>query len=145
MKQRGRKSADALSMVVSLPGVIPGERPEPPKHLTDEQAETWRAAVGRMPADWFTPEIWPLLTQLCRHVSISRMVAEALAEVDPESMRDARGFRRFERLRSMHDRETRAIVALMRTLRITHQSQYDQTRAFTARQNTPAKKPWECD
>jgi C4-dicarboxylate-specific signal transduction histidine kinase len=24
-------------------------------------------------------------------------------------------------------------------------SQYDQTRAFTARQSTPVKKPWECD
>jgi hypothetical protein len=52
---------------------------------------------------------------------------------------------RLNKLTQIHEREGRAVVALMRALRITPRSQYDQTRAHTARQNTPQKKPWETD
>jgi hypothetical protein len=92
MKQRGRRSTEALSKVVPLPGIVPGTRPEPPPELTAEQAETWRAIVGRMPSDWFQPETWPLLCQLCRHTSISRLIGAALAEIDPKAVKDDKGF-----------------------------------------------------
>jgi len=56
------------------------------------------------------------------------------------------GFRRLERLRSMHDAEGRAINALMRTMRITHQARYHQTAAHVAARNVrPGPKPWETD
>ena len=48
MKQRGRKSADELT--VASPVVVE-ERPEAPVELTLEQAYVWAAVVGRMPAD----------------------------------------------------------------------------------------------
>ena len=56
MKKRGRKSREELSQVVLLPGVVPGERPEPPEHLTAAQGEIWRQFTGRMPSDWFQAE-----------------------------------------------------------------------------------------
>jgi hypothetical protein len=144
MKQRGRKSSNSLSTVVSLPGVVPGQRPEPPAELTPEQAATWRAITGRMPSDWFQPESWPLLAQLCRHVSISRLVGSALAEIDPKAIADDKGFRRFTRLRGMHEKEGAAISSLMRTMRITHRSQYNQTVAHVAATKIPAgPRPWE--
>jgi hypothetical protein len=132
-------------MVVPLPGIVPGERPEPPEHLGARQSETWRVIVGRMPSDWFTPETWPLLSQLCRHVTISEVIGTALAEIDPKSVKDDGGFARLEKLRRMHQQEGRAIATLMTKLRITPHSRYDQTRAFTAAKNTSSKvKPWEC-
>jgi hypothetical protein len=66
MRQRGRKSAASLSVprgnVVEM---VP--RPPPPSDLTDEQAEEWKAIVGRLPAEWFPRETWPVLVQFCRH------------------------------------------------------------------------------
>ena len=79
VRKRGRKSAEALSTPVL--SIVPGERPPPPEDLTEEQAKIWRATLARMPADWGTPEIWPLLKQLCRHESISAMLGRELAEI----------------------------------------------------------------
>jgi hypothetical protein len=71
MAQRGRKSAASLSIV----SVLGNERPAPPEDLTDEEAKEWRAIVGRMPADWFTRENFPLLVEYCRHVVRARDLA----------------------------------------------------------------------
>jgi hypothetical protein len=144
MKQRGRKSKEQLSAVVALPGIVPGERPKPPAGLTAEQANLWRQFVGRMPSDWFGPESFPLLAQVCRHVTIAEVIGAALAEIDPKSVDDDGAFRRLERLRNMHDKEGRAISSLMTKLRITPHSQYDQTKAFRATKNVIAgPRPWE--
>jgi hypothetical protein len=65
MRQRGRKSAESVLL----------QRPDPPAELSIEQAEVWRAYVDQMPADWFRPEMWPMVCQLCRHQSNSRLLA----------------------------------------------------------------------
>jgi hypothetical protein len=144
MKQRGRKSKEALSAVVLLPGVVPGQRPEPPAELTEEQAATWRAIAGRQPADWFEGASLALLAQLVRHISIAKMLGTILAAIDPATVVGDKEFRRLERLRSMHDAEGRAINSLMRTMRITHQARYHQTAAHVAARNVrPGPKPWE--
>jgi hypothetical protein len=78
--QRGRKSSDSLS--TSVVSIVPGERPPPPEDLTDEQAAIWQSTLARMPADWATPEIWPLLKQLCRHESVSAMLGRELVEIE---------------------------------------------------------------
>jgi hypothetical protein len=46
--------------------VIPGERPQPPAELTQEEAREWTAIVGRMPQDWFPAETWPVLVAKLR-------------------------------------------------------------------------------
>jgi hypothetical protein len=97
-----------------------------------------------MPSDWFQCETWPLLSQLCRHVTISEMVGAALAAVDLKTVTDEAGFVRLEKLRRMHQQEGAAIARLMTKLRITLHSRYDQTRAHVAaRSIQPGPRPWE--
>jgi hypothetical protein len=140
--QRGRKSAESQSTVVSL---VPGVRPESPAELSPEQAETWRVAVNSMPADWFSGCTGVLLHQLCRHVSYARWMAAELDAVGLGSPKKGGGIDRFDKLSRMHLREGKAISSLMTKLRLTPQSRYQSRAAFTAHQNTPQKKPWESD
>jgi hypothetical protein len=142
MRQRGRKSAEAQSTVVSL---VPGTPPEPPAELTSEQADDWRVFTAQMPSHWFYGAGGALLVQLCRHVSYSRVVGEWLTEAARETPQEGEGLDRLNKLSQMHEREGRAVVALMRALRLTPRSRYDQSRAHTAHQNAPQKKPWEAD
>jgi hypothetical protein len=67
------------------------QRPEPPDHLSEEEAAVWRAVVGRMPATWFTAEMLPLLENHCCHVCLAkdlmaemRQVKRALARLEKE-------------------------------------------------------------
>jgi hypothetical protein len=144
MRQRGRKSAEAQSKVVSL---VPGTPPEPPTELTSEQRETWQMFVAQMPWDWFRGAAGVLLIQLVRHVGYSRLSGKAVTEelVLGTTLQEDEGLARLNRLTQIHEREGRAVVALMRALRLTPRSRYDQSRAHTAHQNTPQKKPWEAD
>jgi hypothetical protein len=138
--QRGRKSSDSQSVVVSI---VPGQRPEPPAELSPEQAETWRVIAAGMPADWFTGCAGLLLRQLCRHVSYSRWLAAELAAAAVGTLTEGKGIERFDKLSRMHEREGRAISSLMTKLRLTPQSKYSARAAHTAAQSTPRVKPWE--
>jgi hypothetical protein len=141
--QRGRKSSESQSVVVSL---VPGVWPDPPAELSPEQAEIWRSTVASMPSDWFAGcGAAVLLSQLCRHISYSRWMAEELAAVGLGSAKKAGGLDRFDRLARMHLREGKAISSLMTKLRLTPQSKYSARAAYTAAQSVPRVKPWECD
>lgn len=108
---------------VSVPPSIPGTQPEPLEELSAEERLEWRKFTTRMPADWFPPETWPMLSQLCRHICQSRWVGQCLQEVragllDPT---DDDALTALMKLQSLHDREGRAITALMVRLRLTSQ------------------------
>ena len=120
MASRGRKSAAALSVVPTLPN----QRPEPPAELTKEQAEEWRAVVGRMPADWFTRETHALLAQYCRHVVRARVLAGAIDQFDSEWLKTEVGVETYDRLTRIAEREGRAVSSLATRMRITQQSRY---------------------
>ncbi len=64
-----------------------------------------------------------MLAQLCRHICQSRWVMQLLQEVRAELLdpTDEDKLDRVERLQRMHDREGRAITALMVRLRLTTQ------------------------
>jgi len=49
----------------------------------------------------------------------------------------------FDKLTKVHERESRAVTALARSLRLTHQSRYDEKTANTAAKNAPVIKPWK--
>lgn len=137
---RGRKSAAALAVVTSLPG----QRPEPPEELTEDQAEEWRAIVGRMPAEWFTRETHGFLVAYCRHVITARRVTAQIEAFSPEWLATDEGLDRFDKLTKVREREQRAMAALGRAMRITHQSKYDLKVAGTkARDAGTIRKPWE--
>lgn len=108
---------------VQVDPLIPGTQPEPLEELSAEERVEWHKFTNRMPADWFPPETWPMLAQLCRHICQSRWVGQCLQEVragllDPHKDDD---LKRLMSLQSLHDREGRAITALMVRLRLTSQ------------------------
>jgi hypothetical protein len=106
-----------------LQPLIPGTQPEPLEELSAEERAEWRKFTSRMPPDWFPPETWPMLAQLCRHICQSRWVGQCLQEVragllDPT---DDDQLTNLMKLQSLHDREGRAMTALLVRLRLTSQ------------------------
>jgi chaperone required for assembly of F1-ATPase len=136
MKQRGRVSAAALS-VISSSGIETIRRPEPPSELTDEQSDEWRAVVSRMPADWFPRETWGLLAQYCRHLVSARRVQQLTAAIEKDQEFDIVAY---DRALKMQERESRCIASLATKMRISQQTQYDKSKK---RGSITPSKPWE--
>jgi hypothetical protein len=108
---------------VSVPPSIPGIQPEPLEELSQEERVEWVKFTSRMPPDWFPSETWPMLAQLCRHICQGRWIGQCLQEaragiLDPT---DDDQLDRIERLQRLHDREGRAMTAMMVRLRLTSQ------------------------
>jgi phage terminase small subunit len=140
MAARGRRSASSLTVV---PQITPS-RPEPPAELSAAAAEEWRAVVARMPADWFTREVQPLLAAFCQHSVRARDLGQQLDALGAGALADEEGIRLYDRLAKMADRESRAMGLLATKLRLTHQSRYTPQRAGTAARNAGSgRRPWE--
>jgi len=144
MGARGRTPASALNVVDS--GITPMKRPEAPDGLTPAQKETWREIVNRLPVDWFPKETHSMLEQMCRHISCAKVIAWQIALMEsPEKMdgEEESGFDiyRYHELLKMQERESRAITALARSMRITQQSTYDAKK--TKGKGVSGPKPWE--
>ena len=135
MGDRGRTSGAELS-VVGPNGIETVRRPEPLSELSDEQAVEWRAIVNRMPADWFPRETWSMLVQLCRHIVRARRLDQLLAAHEAAESVD---IDEYDKLLKMQERESRAIMALSRSMRLTQQATYDPER----RKSKPTRKPWD--
>jgi len=135
-----RKSAASLSVLE----VVSVRRPDPPADLTAEQAEEWRAVVARMPVDWFGRETHQLLAQYSRHVARARALARQVDALDPKHLTCPQFLKRYDKLLAMAERESRAMTALARAMRITQRS---RIRAETAgRASSKAgdgRRPWE--
>lgn len=148
MGTRGRPSLASLSVVQT--GVDEYQRPSPPAELSSEQRMEWLAVVNRLPADWFQPETYPLLSQYCRHVVSARRVAELVSALEEEMAREpAEGESKVElmlgatkamdRLLKMQEREGRAMSSLATRMRLTQQSTYDPK----TKKPPQVRKPWE--
>ena len=109
-------------MVVTPP--LEPRRPPPPDDLTEEQASEWRAVVSRMPGDWFCREHFALLASYCRHVCRERALAKIIDEFQMAWCKKAGGAEKLNLLSGMAARETRTVMALARSMRLTHQSKY---------------------
>ena len=136
MGQRGPKSRSALS-VVPAADIGVAKRPDPPNHLTDEQASVWVSVVDNLPADWFPTDVHGTLEQYCRHVVASRKVAQLINQFEGDSSFE---IDEYDRLLKMQEREGRALSSLATRLRITPQSRY-QARKDPGKGKV--KKPWE--
>jgi hypothetical protein len=132
MGARGPEAKADLSVVVTD---IP-EKPNPPKDLTEDQAEEWRAVVNRLPHDWFPRETHGILAQYCCHVVERREIDELIVECKGNadfSVND------YDQLLKMREREGRAASSLATRLRITQQATYDKSK----KKGSPAKEPWK--
>jgi len=139
MATRGKASAAALE----TQAVPAGRRPAPPDGLTAEQRAEWKGVVDRMPADWFTREVQPLLVLYVQHIATGRKLGSAIDAYDAgRIVADIEGF---EKLTKMREREGRAASSLATRMRLTPQSRYNPAAAHTATKTggKTAKKPWE--
>lgn len=125
MIQSGRKSSIALVTPRPL-NVI--ERPRPPRDLSDEELEVWRGIVDQELPDWFTNATLPLLSQYCRHVIHAKRVAE-LIEHTISTSDTMPWMEEYDSLLKIQERETRAMVLLATTMRLSQQSsRHDKSR-----------------
>jgi hypothetical protein len=132
---RGRHSSAELA-VISGSGIVSIARPEPPKELSDEQADEWRQIVNRLPADWFPRETWGILSQYCRHVIAARRVAQLIQDFESSDQIDVEAY---DRLLKMQEREGRALSSLATRMRISQQSSYEPNKA---KGKVTGPKPW---
>ena len=134
MEGRGRKSAASLTVV---PTGLPS-RLEPPAHLSQAQADIWRAVVETKPADWFGADSAPLLTEYVRAVDMTNLlelqIQAAVAGEGDISMKD---------LLKMRDTEARRAVTLATKMRLTQQSRYTDKSAGTADRKAGSARPWQ--
>ena len=139
MRKRGRRSADELAIIKP----ITDWRPPCPEDLTEAEAAVWNLTVRRMPHDWFPAETWPILRALCRHAVLS----DDLSRLIEQNRQDwaADDFVRLNRVTAMRERETRAMLACARSLRLTKQARLDpKSAARQAADNLPSDAaPWE--
>lgn len=143
MKQRGRKSSGALT---ANPVLIETRRPAPPSDLGEAEAEVWKDTVGTMPSGWFSRAQYPVLIAYCRHTARAAQLAGLIAQFEPEWLGVDGGLQRLDKLLAMAERETRALSACARSMRLTHQAQIQPRGAGRAVQNAPPDgrpRPWE--
>jgi hypothetical protein len=124
MEGRGRKSSASLAIVASNP-IAATNRPNPPSDLTPEQADEWVAVVNRLPADWFPRETHPILVSYVRHIVAGRHIAQLIAKLERAKSVD---IDEYDKLLKLQERETRAITACARSMRLTQQTTYLPTK-----------------
>ena len=139
MGSRGRRSAADLAVIgISLEG----GRPEPPDGLPVAEAEVWTSTVSAMPARWFNQAHVPLLSAFCRHVVRANRLAKLVDAFD--RIEDDAGLQRLDKLLAMAERESRAVTACARAMRITHQAQSQPRGAGRATvKEVTGPRPWE--
>lgn len=143
MATRGRQSAASRAVGLLTP-VTPERRLEAPLHASDAERAVWVEVVNDQPAGAFTATHAPLLELYCRHVTNARVIADELMNFERSWLADDDGLKRYDRLLSMAERESRAASSLATRLRITRQAVEHPTtvgRGITAQVKT--RKPWE--
>ena len=141
-----RKSALArLTATVAIRR--PQAKLELPADLTPEQAEDWLRIAQQLPEALTPNDVAPLLSELARHMSLSRQLSEELAKLRHSSLRGVRTRAYVRDLLKMHERESMRISALMTKLRLTPQDRELAHQADNRRLRPPASspKPWELD
>ena len=142
MIKRGRKSqSEIVSQKANV--LISNQRLPAPAHMTDAEMAVWQEVVNDQPASVFTPTHAPILEMYCRHVVNGRVLADEILNFDRSWLADDDGLKRYDRLLSMAERESRAAGAAARSLRITRQSLHPETASNQAKGSSRGKKPWE--
>lgn len=140
MKQRGRRSAEALTATTP---VLP-QRPEPPETLPARQKAIWRATVLSKTPDWWDGGSLPLLTAYCGAVHELELVNEQLAKTSLENPFEGDELKRYAALVSTAERLAKLVLGLSRAQRLGQSSRYHpRTAATHTLAQTPIRKPWE--
>src|SRR6056297_2591951 len=122
---------------------LESRRNSPPSDLSKDEARIWRRIQSAMPSDWFRAEHAELLKEYAQHAARADALNAAAREIDltaaAKDSIDGPDLRRVDKLFQMAERESRLVLALARSLRITHQSQVDpKTAGRKKKRNAPA-------
>ena len=108
---------------------LESRRSGPPSDLSKDEARIWRRVQSAMPPDWFRAEHADLLKEYARHAAHADSLNAAAREIDltaaAKDSIDGPDLKRVDKLFQMAERESRLVLALARSLRITHQAQVD--------------------
>lgn len=144
MEQRGRKSAASQEVAALVASIGSDSRLRAPMHISDAERAVWLEVVNDQPADSFSATHAPLLELYCRHVSNARVIAEEILNFDRSWIADDDGLKRYDRLLSMAERESRAASSLATRLRITRQAvEHPTTVGRGLKNKAKGRKPWE--
>ncbi len=87
---------------------------------------------------------FPILIAYCRHACRARLLELQVAQFELEWTRAEGGLERLDKLLALAERETRAMIACARALRLTPHAQMHPRTAARAIDNLPAgPPPWE--
>ncbi len=106
--------------------------------------------VATKPADWWRPDTYPLLISYCKHVANAKRIDWLLAGYSNDRLKDEdidwiAWLACLDKMLRARDRESRAMVNLARSMRISQQAMILPRGAGRATANTPTgtDKPWE--
>ena len=148
-RKPGPKSAAELSVKISALEV---KRPKPPEELSSEEKETWKAVTGTKPSDWFRSDTYPLLISYCKHVENAKHVDHLIETFNFDGIKnDFDLWLCLDKLLRARDRESRALVNLARSMRLSQQSiilprgagRQTANTAVNVRLPHEMKPPWE--
>lgn len=119
MGARGRKSSAELA---TTPTLIETRRPAPPADLGETEAAIWRDTIGTMPLGWIVKAQYPILSAYCRHTARATALAKQVEAFEMDWLKEEGGLQRLDKLLAMAERESRALTACARAMRLTHQA-----------------------
>jgi hypothetical protein len=117
------------------------EPPEPPEELSKEEAEEWRKVVSKMPPDYFQPEIYPILIELCRHICLSRFYYSKLQAVNKTMRTDKKSISATLALARIHMVESKTVAMLLGRLGVMKRTR--EGREKKAVRFGGGRRPWE--
>lgn len=130
-----RESLESLSTpgVAALP-----ERPDPPQHLTQEEAALWREVVAPKPADWFMRDTQPILEAYCHASVMHRALCKRWRDTS-----DLAEVKDIATLVKLINETSNRMSMLAVKLRLTNQSRFTPGAASTASRKVQSIRPWE--
>ena len=103
-----------------------------PSGLSPTEREVWGAITAGLPGDWFRGQ-GDLLERYCKHVMRARFLEALIAATDPATDLD-----RYRKVSQLAGDETRTILALARSMRLTAQSHLRPDIAYRRIEAAPA-------
>ena len=144
MAQRGRKSSASVAVAAQFGPVMSENRMRASPHLSDAEQMVWARLVNDNPASAFTETHRDMMDLYCQHVVTAQVLDDELKAFDREWLRDDDGFKRYDRLLAMREREVRSASSLATRLRITRQATADPKTVGRANSAMGrSRKPWE--
>jgi len=143
MSKRGRKSGAELTTAADFQAAQ--DRPPPPEGMTALERLVWNRVSGAMPAGWFRREHLDMLKSYCQHAARSDLFNRMASAFEAGDVGEKIELADLDRISKMAERESRAALALARSMRITHQAQIRPETAATKRDNPASdeRRPWE--